>query len=180
MLPGNTEDRCLKCVWSTSLHTPSSVLNVFFVSKDAVLWMFVLLRESFLQGCCPSWKNKTTWFLLSLPCRMCPSWRPLCSRCVFSSCAAVLWCCVCKHTTRGNVRRQSASSPYDSSALRRQSTGLTSILRPNRLWVFTYAFWDILVFSSWCPVSITLSVKICKNQSKILQQCRVVFWAKSP
>lgn len=37
-----------------------------------------------------------------------------------------------------------------------------------------------LVFSSWCPVSITLSVKICKNQSKILQQCRVVFWAKSP
>lgn len=77
------------------------------------------------------------WFLLSPLFRMFPSWRPLCLRCGSSSCAAALWCCVCKRTSPGNARWPSACSPCGSSALRRRSTGWSSTPRPNRQWVST-------------------------------------------
>lgn len=77
------------------------------------------------------------WFLLSPLFRMFPSWRPLCLRCDSSSCAAALWCCVCKRTTPGSARWPSVCSRCGSSALRRRSTGWSSTPRPNRQWVST-------------------------------------------
>lgn len=157
------------------LHIRNSCSFPFF----SVLWRYIFFGRLTLQGCYPSrCGKKTTRFLLSLFFRMCPSWRPSCLRCVSSSCAAVLWCCVCKHTTPGNVRWRSASSPCDSSVLRRRSTGSTSTLRPNHLWVFTSCVMSQACgtkpLSIRCPVlvSITLSVAGVSNTSTVWKRAR--------